>query len=153
MKTAVNEKAAGIAVPAAAGSPAAHEKESITRQGAHTKLTKHEAELLVLAECEAHLDEHGADLSAGIRLVVRLSSVFDVVLDTWATIDLLAAMDEARDLNDGTHPNLVENAAGTVSNRAELSDIIEERVRDELADVLRGVEFRPEGAPIEGVSA
>lgn len=153
MKTAVNEKAAGIAVPAAAGSPAAHEKESITRQGAHTKLTKHEAELLVLSECETHLDQHGADVSAAIRLVVRLSSVFDEVLDTWAMIDLLGAMGEARDLDNGTHPNLVENAAGTVSNRADLSDIIEERVRAELADVLRSVEFRPEGCPVEGVAA
>lgn len=144
MKTAVNEKAAGIAVPAAAGSPAAHEKESITRQGAHTKLTKHEAELLVLSECEAHLDEYGDPSLRKFSFAARLGYLLGSPVSRWDMVSLLEALEEARDLKANTHPNLVENAAGTVSNRADLSDIIEARVRDELAEVLSGVEFRLE---------
>ncbi|PSS43616.1 hypothetical protein C6401_10815 [Arthrobacter woluwensis] len=153
MKTAVNEKAAGIAVPAAAGSPAAHEKESLTRQGAHTKLTKHEAELLVLSKCEGQLDQYGTGIYQAISLTRWLRFLLGAAVNQWDVVGLLEALEEARDLKNNTHPNLVENAAGTVSNRAELSDIIEARIQDELADVLSAVEFRPEGAPVEGVSA
>jgi|GEM_PF-6039877 len=153
MKTAVNEEAAGIAVPAAAGSPAAHEKESLTRQGAHTKLTKHEAELLVLSECEALLDEYDNPSLRNFGFAARIGYFLGSPVGPWDACGLLEALEEARDLKTNSHPNLVENAAGTVSNRAELSDIIEAKVRDELADVLCGVEFRPEGAPVEGVAA
>ncbi len=89
-----------------------------------SRLTKHEAELLIRDRAATYVDEHGADHTLdGFPLwLERLSRDVGAPMDPDWTADVLFAMENVAAAENGTHPSIRRNAAQTVDDTAVILD-------------------------------
>jgi len=87
-------------------------------------VTKVEADLIVRDRAAAYVEAHGPDytLDGFPFWVTRLSNDVGAELDRRTLIDVVISMDDTAQVENGTHPLIQLNAAGTVDNRAALLD-------------------------------
>lgn len=87
-------------------------------------LTKVEADLVVRDRAAAYVEQHGPDytLDEFPFWAARLSNDVGAELDRRTLIDVVISMDDTRQAEDGTHPDIEVNRSGTIDNRQGLID-------------------------------
>ncbi len=108
-----------------------------------SRLTKHEAELLIRDRVADYVDEHGADhtLPGFPFWVERLSADVGAALDPGWTADVLFYMEAVTAAENGTHPAIQRNAAQTIDTTASVLDYETEYLTRSLDRLLTAAGF------------
>jgi hypothetical protein len=107
-------------------------------------LTVHEADKALRFFLNQYHEEHGLNLNEDLfhpfmrELSYRLNADFRVI---YVLEEAIEALEELAQVEAGTHPELHENAVGTVSNREELTEAAEIWLNRSIEDALMGAKF------------
>ncbi|MDN5667644.1 MAG: hypothetical protein L0G87_04520 [Renibacterium salmoninarum] len=107
-------------------------------------LTVHEADKALRFFLNQYHEEHGLNLNEDLfhpfmrELSYRLNADFRVI---YVLEEAIEALEELAQVEAGTHPELHENAVGTVSNREELTEAAEIWLNRSIDDALMGAKF------------
>lgn len=123
-----------------------------------SNLTEDQAREIVLSMCRQFIEDEparGESLLDTERRTTQLE--WDITASIGAAIrpdsleDLLTTLAEVQSVECGTHPDVEQNAALTINTAPDVTDRLNERLRQDLYLVLQLAAFRP--AKLQGVAA
>jgi hypothetical protein len=114
------------------------------------RVTEEHAREIILSMCRQFIDDEPARGESLLDVERRTTQLeWDLTASIGASIrpdsleDLLATLGEIQSVECGTHPELDQNAALTINTAPDLTDRLNERLRQDLYLVLQLAAFRP----------
>lgn len=116
------------------------------------KVTEERARAIILSQARQFVEDTAWDEPGHIwdHRVENLAKFLDN--ETGADIsekavadlrELITTLEEIQSVDSGTHPSIDLNRSGTIDNRPDLHDTLNQTLRDNLAELLQVSAFRP----------